>query len=153
MCSSFAEMLMAIRRHGCRRFAVSMRKVKWSWVVDGLAQGRFKAVVSWTVDWRTTHRSRELLCVSDSVCKTYDVRRLLSFCPEPSVFQFYTKIYLYKIIILPTVLYGCETWSLRLKEEHRLRIFENRVQRNFGRKREKIPEVWRNLHNKKLNDQ
>jgi hypothetical protein len=39
-----------------------------------------------------------------------------------------------------------------LKEEHRLRIFENRVQRNFGRKREEITEDWRKLHNQKLLD-
>jgi hypothetical protein len=43
------------------------------------------------------------------------------------------KIRIYKTIILPVVLYGCETWSLILKEEHRLRVFENRVLRRiFG---------------------
>jgi hypothetical protein len=45
-------------------------------------------------------------------------------------------IYLYKTIILPVVLYGCETWSLTLREEHRLRVFENRVfKRIFGPKK------------------
>ena len=47
------------------------------------------------------------------------------------------KIKIYRIIILPAVLYGCETWWLTLREEHRLRVFENRVMRRiFGPKRE-----------------
>jgi hypothetical protein len=47
------------------------------------------------------------------------------------------KIRIYKTIILPVVLYGCETWSLTLREEHRLRVFENRVLRRiFGLKRD-----------------
>jgi hypothetical protein len=47
------------------------------------------------------------------------------------------KIKIYKTVILPVVLYGCETWSLTLGEEHRLRVFENRVLRRiFGPKRE-----------------
>jgi len=46
------------------------------------------------------------------------------------------KIKIYKTIILPVVLYGCQTWSLTLREEHRLRVFENRVlKRIFGPKR------------------
>jgi hypothetical protein len=43
---------------------------------------------------------------------------------------------IYKTVILPVILYGCETWSLTLREEHRLRVFENRVLRIFGPKRE-----------------
>ena len=47
------------------------------------------------------------------------------------------KIKLYKTIILPVVLYGCETWSLKLREECRLRVFENRILRRiFGPKRD-----------------
>jgi hypothetical protein len=41
------------------------------------------------------------------------------------------KIRIYKTIILPVVVYGCETWSLTLREEHRLRVFENRVLRRI----------------------
>jgi hypothetical protein len=53
-------------------------------------------------------------------------------------------------VILPVVLYGCETWSLTLREEHRLRVFENRVLRMiFGPKREKDGS-WRKLHNDEL---
>jgi hypothetical protein len=45
------------------------------------------------------------------------------------------KIRIYKTIILPVVLYGCETWSLTLREYHRLRVFENKVLRRiFGQK-------------------
>jgi hypothetical protein len=57
------------------------------------------------------------------------------------------KIKIYKTVILPLVLYGCETWSLTLKEEHRLRVFENRVLRRiFGPKREEDG-PRRKLHN------
>jgi hypothetical protein len=49
------------------------------------------------------------------------------------------KVKIYKTIILSIVLYGCETWSLTLREEHRLRVFENRVMRRiFGPKRGEV---------------
>jgi hypothetical protein len=58
------------------------------------------------------------------------------------------KIRIYKTIILSVVLYGCETWSLTLKEEHRLGVFENRVLRRiFGPKRDEVTGEWRKLHN------
>jgi hypothetical protein len=61
------------------------------------------------------------------------------------------KFKVYKTIILPVVLYGCETWSLTLREEHRLRVFENRVLRRiFGPKRDKVMGEWRKLHNEEL---
>jgi hypothetical protein len=59
------------------------------------------------------------------------------------------KIKIYKTVILPVVLNGCETWSLTLREEHRLRVFENRVLRIFGPKREEDGS-WRKLHNDEL---
>jgi hypothetical protein len=60
---------------------------------------------------------------------------------------------LYKTIILPVVLYGCETWSLTLREEHRLRVFENRLLRRiFGPKRDEVSGEWRKLHNEELRD-
>jgi hypothetical protein len=63
------------------------------------------------------------------------------------------KINVYRIIILPVVLYGCETWSLTLSEERRLRVFENRVLRKvFGPKRDEVTGEWTNLHNEELND-
>jgi hypothetical protein len=63
------------------------------------------------------------------------------------------KIRIYKTIILPVVLYGCETRSLTLREEHRLRVFENRVLRRiFAPKRDEVTGEWRTLHNKELHD-
>jgi hypothetical protein len=62
------------------------------------------------------------------------------------------KIKIHKTVILPLVLYGCETWSLTLGEEHRLRVFEKRVLRKiFGPKREEDGS-WRKLHNDELHD-
>jgi hypothetical protein len=58
------------------------------------------------------------------------------------------KVKIYKTIILPIVLYGCETWSLTLREENRKRVFENRVLgRIFGPKRDEVTGEWRKLHN------
>jgi hypothetical protein len=58
------------------------------------------------------------------------------------------KIKIYKTIILPVVLYGCETRSLTLREEHRLRVFDNSMlRRMFGPKREEAAGSWRELHN------
>ena len=63
------------------------------------------------------------------------------------------KIKLYGTIILPIVLYGCETWSLTLRKERRLRVFENRVlKRIFGPKRDEVTGEWRKLHNEELRD-
>jgi hypothetical protein len=63
------------------------------------------------------------------------------------------KVRIFKTIILPVVLYGCETWSLTLREEHRLRVFENRVLgRIFGPKRDEVTGEWRKLHNEELNN-
>jgi len=62
------------------------------------------------------------------------------------------KIKIYRNIILPLVLYGCETWSLTLREERRLRVFENWVLRRiFGHKRDEVTGEWKKLHNEELN--
>jgi hypothetical protein len=61
------------------------------------------------------------------------------------------KTKIYRTIILPVVLYGCETWSLTLKEEHSLRVFENRaLRRIFGLNRDEVAGEWRKLHNEEL---
>jgi hypothetical protein len=61
------------------------------------------------------------------------------------------KIKIYITIILPVVVYGCETWSLTLREGRRLRVFENRVLRGvFGPKRDEVTGEWRKLHNEEL---
>jgi hypothetical protein len=81
---------------------------------------------------------------------------LLLFSPEPFVFHLILsknlKIKTYETVVLPVVLYGCETWSLTLEEEHRLRVFENRVLRKiFGPKMEEDGS-WRKLHSDELHD-
>jgi hypothetical protein len=63
-----------------------------------------------------------------------------------------TKIKTYKTLKSPVVLYGCETWSLKLREERRLRVSENRVLRIFGPKWDEVTGEWRKLHNEELND-
>ena len=63
------------------------------------------------------------------------------------------KIKIYRTIILPVVFCGCETWSLALREERKLRVFENMVLRRiFGTKRDEVTGEWRRLHNEELND-
>ena len=54
---------------------------------------------------------------------------------------------------MPAVLYGCETWSLTLREERRMRVFENRaLRRIFGPTRDGVTGEWRKLHNEELNE-
>jgi len=63
------------------------------------------------------------------------------------------KIKIYRTIILPVVFYGCETWQLTLREERKLRVFENMVLRRiFGPRRDDVTGEWRRLHNEELND-
>jgi hypothetical protein len=64
-----------------------------------------------------------------------------------------TKIRVYRNVVLPAVLYGCETWSFTLREEQRLRVFENRVVRRiFGPRTDRVTGEWRRLHNEELTD-
>jgi hypothetical protein len=77
----------------------------------------------------------------------HSVQSLLSSC----LLSRNIKVKKYKTIILPVVLYGCETWSLTLREENRLRVFENRVLRKiFGPKRDEVTGKWRKLHSEEL---
>jgi hypothetical protein len=79
----------------------------------------------------------------------------LSFGPESFVFRFAVQKFKYYDIQnynFACCLYGCETWSLTLREERRLRLFENRVPRIiFGPKRDEVTGEWRKLHNEELN--
>jgi hypothetical protein len=81
---------------------------------------------------------------------------MLSFGPEPSVFSSAVKnakVRIYKTIVVSVVLYGCETWSLTLRERHKLRVFESRVLRRiFGTKRDGVTGGWRKLHNEELHN-
>jgi len=80
---------------------------------------------------------------------------MLSFGAESFVFQVVIqnlKTKIYRTIILPVVLYGCEAWSLTAKEERKLRVFENMVVRRiFGPRRDEVTREWKRLHNKELN--
>jgi len=79
----------------------------------------------------------------------YSVQNLLS----SSLLSKILKIKVYRPIILPVVLYGYESWSLTLREERRLRVFENRVLRRvFGPKRDEVTREWRKLHNEEFSD-
>jgi hypothetical protein len=82
---------------------------------------------------------------------------LLPFSSEPPLFspavEETQKIITDKTILLHVVLYGCDTWSLILGEEHRLRVFENGALRKiFGLKRDEVTGGWRKLHNEELHD-
>ncbi|KAJ4438188.1 hypothetical protein ANN_14127 [Periplaneta americana] len=77
----------------------------------------------------------------------YSVENLLS----SSLLSKNLKVRIYKTVILPVVLYSCETWTLTLREEQRLRVFENKVLRKiFGAKRDEVTGEWRKLHNAEL---
>jgi len=79
----------------------------------------------------------------------YSVQNLLS----SSLLSKKFKIKIYRTIILPVILYGCETWSLTFREERRLRVFENRVLRRvFGPKRDEVTGEWRKLHDVEFSD-
>jgi hypothetical protein len=79
----------------------------------------------------------------------HSVQNLLSSC----LLLKNVKSRKYETIILPLILYRCETWSLKLREEHRLQVFENRLLRRiFGRERDEVTREWRKLHNEDLRD-
>jgi hypothetical protein len=79
----------------------------------------------------------------------HSVQNLLS----SSLLSKHLKMKIYRTIILPVVLYGCEAWSLTLREDRRLTLFENRMlRREFGPKRDKVTGEWRKLHKEELND-
>src|SRR5215468_9651221 len=81
---------------------------------------------------------------------------VLAFCVAVfcfTVLQRCAKCVNYSLCNIPVVLYGCETWSLTLREEQRLRVFENRVLRRiFGTRRDEATGEWRRLHNEEPND-
>ena len=63
------------------------------------------------------------------------------------------QVYTYKTIILPVVLYGCETWALTLRDEHRLRVLENKLLREIlGAKINEITGEWKKIHNAELHE-
>jgi hypothetical protein len=80
-----------------------------------------------------------LLCLRVYGMGILSLRNLPNIFLSSSFLSKNIKIKVYRTIILPVVLYGCETWSLTLREEHRVRVFENRVLRRiFGSKRDEV---------------
>jgi hypothetical protein len=83
---------------------------------------------------------------ADKIRGMLAIIRFRAFCP-PACCLGTSKVKIYQTIILPVALYGCETWSVTLREQHRLRVFENGfLRRIFGPKRDEVTEEWRNLH-------
>jgi hypothetical protein len=87
--------------------------------------------------------------INSGNASNHSVQSLLSSC----LLSRNVKVKICKTIFLPDVLYGSETWSLTLREEHRLRVFENRVLRGiFGPKRDEVMGEWRKLHSGELHN-
>jgi hypothetical protein len=85
---------------------------------------------------------------TDNACYN-SVQKLLSTC----LLSKNIKIKIYKTILFPVILYGCETWSLTVREAYRLRKFENRLLRRLlGLKRDEVTGGWRKLHNEELHN-
>jgi hypothetical protein len=93
---------------------------------------KFRYLRTTVTDQNCTHEEIKSRLISGNGCYL-SVQNLLS----SHLLSRNLKVKIYKTIILPVILYGCETWSLTLREEHRLRVFENRVLRRiFGPKRD-----------------
>jgi hypothetical protein len=113
--------------------------------------------IYWTLKFVTTGSYNNQNLIQEEIKRSlnsgnachHSVERLLS----SRLLSKHIKIRISRTIILPAVLYGCETCSLTLREEYRLRVFENRMLRRiFGPKREEVAEGWRKLHNEELHN-
>ena len=109
------------------------------------------------VDGRTERHTQANVPISQRIIRSvmsrnaccHSVQNLLS----SSLLSKNLKFKIYRTIILAAVLYVCETWSLTLRKERRLRVFENMVLRRiFGAKSGEVTGEWRKLHNEELND-
>jgi hypothetical protein len=92
------------------------------------------------------------VCGQEEVFTSFrNAERFTAFCPPAAVWE--RKGSNIQNVIVPVVLYGCETWSVTLREGHRLRVFENRVLRGiFGPKGDEGTGEWRKLHNGELHN-
>jgi hypothetical protein len=98
-------------------------------------------------DWKILALQLEYTPDSGNACN-HSVQNLLS----SHLLSKNVKVGICKTIILPVVLYGCETWSLTLREEHKLKVFENGAEEIFGPKRDGVTGGWRKLHNEELHN-
>jgi hypothetical protein len=91
-------------------------------------------------------KCQERPTISEVLC-----RKPLNYCTTREALFYETTVVCHCTIIVPVVLYGCETWSPTLRNECRLRVFENRILRRiFEPKRDEVTGEWRRLHNKEL---
>jgi hypothetical protein len=109
---------------------------------------KFKYLRTTLTDQNCMHEEIKSRLNSGNTCH-HSVQSLLS----TRLLSRNVKIKTYRTIILSVVLCGCETWSPALREEHRLRVFENRVLRRiFGPKRDQVTGEWRKMHNGELHN-
>jgi hypothetical protein len=109
---------------------------------------KFKYLETKVTDSKCIHKEIKSRLNSGNACY-HSVQSLLS----SRLLSRNVKVKIYKPIILPAVFYGCETWSLALREEHAPRVFENRVLRRIsGPKRDEVTGEWRKLHNDEFHD-
>jgi hypothetical protein len=109
---------------------------------------KFKYLGTTLTDKNCTHKEIKSRLNSGNACY-HSVQSLLSF----HLLSRNLKVKMYKTILLPVVLHGCETWSLTLREEHRLRVLENTVLRRiFGAMRDEVTGEWRKLHSRELHN-